>query len=106
MSKFCGMIGFFIETETRPGIWEQQITERKYIGEMKSIRSRVHGSAVNDDISVSNELSILADPFARENFAHIKYVTFMNAKWKVTSIEIEYPRLVVTVGGLYNEDTT
>lgn len=104
MAKFCGKIGFFTTIKTEPGIWEETIVERTYYGDLvRNSRTFQSSSGVNDDINVFNNISVIADPYANENFQHIKYVIFMGAKWKVTNIEVQYPRLILTTGGVYNE---
>lgn len=103
MAKFFGTIGFVEQAETAPGVWQDQITERKYYGDvLRNIRRTQSDNKVNDDINVSNEISIVADPFANQNFYSIRYVEFMGAKWKITNVEVQYPRLILTMGGLYN----
>ena len=104
MAKFCGVIGYAVTKETDPGIWEEQIVEVEYFGDVIRNSRRFSGSAkVNDDINISNQISIIADPFANNNFHAMKYVVFMGAKWKISEVTVQYPRLVLTIGGLYNE---
>ena len=104
MAKFCGLIGYAVTKETEPGIWEEQIVEVEYFGDVIRNSRRFSGSAkVNDDINISNQISIIADPFANNNFHAMKYVVFMGAKWKISEVTVQYPRLVLTIGGLYNE---
>lgn len=103
MAKFYGAIGYAVTEETTPGVWTESITERMYYGELvRNTRKLQTADQLNDNINVANEISILADPFAYENFHSMKYVEFMGAKWKVTSVEVQYPRLILTVGGVYN----
>ncbi len=103
MAKYYGKIGYSVTEETVPGIWEESVTERSYYGDLiKNTRRYQSADKVNDDLSISNEISILADPYAYENFHSMKYVEFMGAKWKVTNVEVQYPRLILTVGGVYN----
>ena len=86
-----------------PGVWEDKITERMYYCELvRNTRKLQSTDQLNDNINVANEISILADPFASENFHLMKYVGFMGAKWKISSVEVQYPRLILTVGGVYN----
>lgn len=104
MAKFCGVIGYVITKETEPGIYVEEIVESQYYGDViKNTRRLQEGSKVNDDITISNQVSIIADPFANNNFHAMRYVEFMGAKWKITNVEVQYPRLILTVGGLYNE---
>ena len=103
MSKWFGKIGYAATKETIPGVWEEVITEREYFGDVyRNTRKLQSASQVNDDINVSNEISIVADPFARDNFYSMRYVEFMGTKWKVSNIEVQYPRLNLTIGGVYN----
>lgn len=103
MPKFHGKVGYAILTETSPGIHEEVITEREYFGDIvKNTRGLRTANQVNDNVTISNEISIVADPYANENFHAIRYVEFMGNKWKVTNIIVSYPRLVMAVGELYN----
>lgn len=103
MAKYHGVIGYVQTVETSPGVWEEQITERTYYGELVRNTSRFQSAGqLNDDINIANEISIIADPFANENFHAIRYVEWMGAKWKATNVEVRYPRLVLTLGGVYN----
>jgi hypothetical protein len=104
MSKYYGAIGYVAEVETVPGVWETQVTEQMYYGEIIRNTRRLQSSdKLNDDITVSNEISIIGDPYAYQNFHNMKYVEFMGAKWKVASVEVQHPRLILTIGGLYND---
>ena len=103
MAKFYGKIGYINSVEVEPGVWENQVIERPYYGDLTRNSSRFQSSGgVNDDINISNTISIVADPFAYENFHHMRYVEFMGAKWKITNVEVQYPRLSLTIGGVYN----
>ena len=104
MAKFYGNIGYVTSKETEPGIWEDVVEEKPYCGDLTRNTSKYQTSGgVNDNINISNTISIVADPYAVENFQHMRYVVFMGAKWKITNVEVQYPRLTLTVGGLYNE---
>lgn len=103
MTKFYGAIGYEETVETKPGVYKEQITERQYYGNLiRNTRRLENPGQVNDNINIANELSIVADPYARENFHAMRYAEFMGAKWKITSVEVQYPRLILTIGGLYN----
>lgn len=105
MAKFCGKIGFALtkELEDQPGVWVDDIVEKSYTGDViRNIRRWDNSQYVNDNLNVNNSISIIADSFACENAHCIKYVTWMGAKWKVSSIEIQRPRLILTIGGVYN----
>ena len=103
MAKFYGVIGYADTVETDPGVWEEQITKRSYYGDLIRNTRRLESSGnLNDNINVSNEISIVADPFAIQNFHAMRYVEFQGAKWKITSVEVRHPRLILSVGGVYN----
>lgn len=103
MAKIYGVIGYAEQVETRPGIWEDQITERNYYGELIRNNRRLESSGtLNDDINISNDVSIIADPFAYQNFHTMKYFEFMGTKWKITTVDVQYPRLRLTLGGVYH----
>ena len=103
MAKFYGKIGYAETVETSPGVWTDQITERNYFGELvRNLRKFQTSDKLNDDINVANEISIVADQFANSNFHKMVYVEYMGAKWKVANVEVQYPRLILTVGGVYN----
>lgn len=103
MAKFFGSIGYAVTSETKSGVYEEQIIEREYFGDVnRNIRKLENGEHLNDDINVSNEISIVSDPFANENFYSMRYAEFMGTKWKITSVEVKYPRLILTLGGVYN----
>ena len=103
MAKYLGKIGFIETTETTPGIWEPSVTERHYYGELlRNSRRRDTPNNINDDLAISNEISILADPYAVNHFYSIEYIEFSDALWKVTNVEVQYPRLILTLGGVYN----
>ena len=108
MARFFGKVGFATVSEIRPGVWEDTIVERPYYGDIVR-NSRRHESGqdkVLDDINISNEFSIVADAYANENFHNIKYVEYMGTKWKVSTITVERPRLILSAGGVYNGPQT
>ena len=103
MAKFCGKVGFAITEETRPGVWTPTITEREYYGDVINDARRLQTiDQLNDDIVVSNRISIVIDAFANENFHSIRFVEYMGTVWKVTNAEVQRPRLILTLGGVYN----
>lgn len=93
MAKWFGKIGYAVTSETRPGIWEEVIVERNYYGDMiRNSRRLQSASQVNDDININNELSIISDPYAMNSFHAMRYAEFMGTKWKITNVEVQYPR--------------
>ena len=106
MPKFFGKVGFGMTQETSPGVWVDKITERDYRGDVTKMVRRLEGSEyLNDNLTVSNTISILADAFASENFFAIRYVQWAGARWKVSNVEVQRPRLILTLGEVYNGPT-
>ncbi len=107
MAKWYGKVGFSETTETSPGVWEEEITERPYYGDIVRNHKRWEsGENLNDNISLQNELSIVSDPYAVQNFHCIRYAEFMGTKWRVTAVDVQYPRLSLSLGGVYNGPQT
>lgn len=103
MAKFFGKIGYIETVETSPGVWTESIVEREYYGDIiRNTRRWDSSQYLNDNLSISNQISIVSDPYANENFHSMKYIEFMNAKWKITNVEVQFPRLILDVGGVYN----
>lgn len=105
MAKFYGKVGYIETAETPPGseIWEEVKTERCYYGDvLRNTKRWERGESLNDDLDVSNKISIVADPYAYQHFFAIRYVSWMGSLWKVTSVEVERPRLILSIGGVYN----
>ena len=103
MAKWYGKIGYIETVEVEPGTWEEQIIEHQYYGDVtRNTRVIQPSDGVNDNINISNNISIIADPYANQNFHNMKYAEFMGTNWKITNVEVQYPRLILTVGGVYN----
>lgn len=104
MARFYGPIGFAPKSvETSPGVWEEIEEARNYYGDMLMTDYRTQPTQdLNDDLKLSNRVSIVADPFALMNFSQIKYVEWMGTRWKVTNVEVQRPRIILSFGGVYN----
>lgn len=103
MAKWFGVVGFAETVETAPDIWTEQITKRSYYGDLLRNTRRLQASdQLNDNITIANEISIVSDPYANQHFHAIRYVEFAGTKWKVSNVEVLYPRLKLTLGGVYN----
>lgn len=104
MAKFHGPVGYAETVETSPGVWKDQITVRTYDGDVIRNTSKwsTSSDSTNDNLNIDNQISIVADPFAYQKFHLMKYVEFMGTKWKILSVEPKYPRLILTIGGVYN----
>ena len=103
MAKYYGKIGFIETLETSPGVWTEVKTERYYFGDVPQMtRRRDPSEYLNDDLKISNIVSIVSDPYADQHFHAMRYIDWMGALWKITSVEVQYPRLRLTIGGVYN----
>lgn len=103
MAKFSGTIGFIEDVETVPGVHEQDVVERPYKGDiLRDTQSWQDSEHLNDDFTIGNRFSIIADKYAYDNYPTIKFIKFDGVSWKVTMVEIKRPRLILTVRGVYN----
>jgi len=103
MAKFYGKIGYVETKEVKAGVWQEVVTEKQHSGEVLRNTGKWQTSGnINDDISVSNQFSIVADAFAYANFNMMRYIVWMGVPWKITNIELLRPRLTITIGGVYN----
>lgn len=108
MARFYGMVGFakseLRDPVNRPGSYKVVLTERPYYGDVMrhSRRWDQNGTAINDNLVLSNTISIVADDYANQNMGAMKYVRWRGERWQITNIEIQRPRLILTIGGVYN----
>ena len=106
MAKYYGAIGFrnTHEDPDSPGDWISEIVEKKYYGEViNNRRSWQSTDNLNDNITIKNDISIVADEYAYRNLHEICYVTWLGTKWRVSDIDVKYPRLNLSIGGVYND---
>lgn len=107
MAKFCGVVGYGTEKETSPGVYEPDIEERRYFGDvLRNAKRWENGEGLNDDLKITNRISIVADAYAYEHASAIRYVSWMGTKWKVSELDFQPPRIVMSIGGVWNGDET
>lgn len=105
MAKFCGAIGFASEEETSPSVYTEDIEERIYYGDViRSVRKWEGSEYLNDNFNIQNEISILADSFLMNHTHLMRYVSYLGTKWKISSCNMQYPRMILTIGGVYNAE--
>jgi hypothetical protein len=103
MAKFYGKIGYGETKETAPGVWTDEIVEYEYYGDIiRNTRRLQPGENLNNDLTVGNSISIVADAYANEHFFAIRYVEWAGTLWTVTEVEVQSPRLLLRLGGVYN----
>lgn len=103
MAKFFGPIGYAVTSEAAPGVWTDIVTEHNYYGDIiKTVSKIKEGDQVNDNLAIENRISIVADMFAYDNFQAMRYVKWMGVLWKITSVEVQRPRLILSIGTVYN----
>lgn len=106
MAKFFGSIGYGETQETVPGVWEDVIVEYQYYGDViRNTRKFTEGEGLNNDLSVGNSISIVADAYANEHFFAIRYIQWAGVLWTVSDVEVQSPRLLLRLGGVYNGPT-
>lgn len=104
MAKFQGLIGYIQTEETSPGVYTDVVTERPYKGDLlrNSQRWEASDERLNDDININNRFSIVADVYAYENMEYIRYIQWNGVKWRIKKFDVQRPRLILHVGGVYN----
>ena len=101
--RYFGKIGFALHVEAAPGVYVEKIVEKPYKGDvLRHSYSFQNGEGLNSDISISNELSIVADPFLLKNLGVIRYATWLDTRWQVSNADVERPRVTLSLGGVYN----
>ena len=108
MARFYGEIGYgnSVESPAGSGVWVDEITEYSYYGDViRNTRKLENGENLNNDISVGNSISIVADQYANEHFFAIRYIRWAGALWTVTNVEVKSPRLILSLGSVYNGPT-
>jgi hypothetical protein len=106
MAKFYGLIGYGFSEETVPGVWADVITEHMYVGDViRNSRKLQENENLNNDISVGNSISIVADAYANEHFFAIRYLRWAGTNWIVSNVDVQSPRLILRLGGVYNGPT-
>lgn len=107
MGKYYGRIGYGIveEDPDSPGVWKERLIWRNYYGDiLRTFKKTESTDKVNDNVNMTNEISIVSDPYAFRNIAHMHCIEYMGVLWKINSVEIQYPRLILSIGGLYNAE--
>lgn len=104
MAKFHGNIGFAEQYNSKPGVWSERIVEKEYYGDVPSnyFSARDTSETTNDELTLNNQISIVANKYAFENFQFMKYVVYKGVKWRITKVDVAYPRLILSIGGVYN----
>lgn len=108
MTRYFGKIGFATERETAPGVFREVVVDHEYYGTInRASRTLVQSPLSADfDVQPSNQIDILADAFASTNAFDIRYAEWQGVRWRVTNIEIQRPRLILTLGGVWNGETS
>ena len=107
MAMFYGKIGYALQEEGVAGVWDETITEKNYRGNVIRNNQRWQPTEnLNDDLTLNNQVSIIADSFALQNIGIMRYITWAGTSWKITNVDIQRPRLILTLGGVYNANAT
>ncbi len=102
-ARFYGKVGYGESVEKAAGVWEDVIVEYPYYGDvLRNTRKMQEGEKINNDLSVGNSISIVADAYANEHFFAIRYVEWAGTLWTVSDVDVQSPRLILRLGGIYN----
>lgn len=105
--KFYGNVGFAFQEETAPDVYQDTVTKRPYRGDVVRRRRKWNGGEnLTDEFDLDNEISIVADDYIRKHLSIIRFVEWMDCAWEVKSAEVQFPRIILTIGGVYNGDTS
>lgn len=103
MAKFYGPIGYAVSVQTAPGVWTDVITEHNYYGDFVKNTTRIkENENLNDNLVLDNRLSIVGTMYAYDNYQAMRYVKWMGALWKISSVDVQRPRLILSIGSVYN----
>lgn len=106
MAKYRGKVGYGLQNEISPGVYDIDILERSYYGDVdKDVAKWREGGGLHKDFTASNVISIVADPYAFEHYFAIRYVEWMGTLWEVSEVLVQRPRLTLRLGGIYNGPT-
>lgn len=107
MGKFFGKVGYVTQVDDGYGVYDDRVKLVSYYGEVTRNARRWEQSSeqLHDSLVLNNLISIMADDYAYEHFYEIRFVEYMGSFWKVTNIEIQRPRITLTLGGVYNGNT-
>lgn len=104
--KFSGKIGFWEkDIETKPGVYKSMIVEKAYVGDVmrSNRRFQTAQNQQNENLVISNQISVISDLYMQQNWGSIKYVLWNNVRFKVSSVDIgSFPRIILELGGVYN----
>lgn len=107
--RFHGPVGYAhdnVESFPGSGVWVDKVVEKNLYGNVtRNTRGIDTGDQVNPDVNVSNSISVVADAYAMEHFFKIRYVRWAGVLWNVTSVEVQSPRLILSLGSVYNGPT-
>lgn len=108
MARYYGEVGYGEPVQVRPGVWEDQITERSYRGEVKQNSRLVSiGDSIIGETRFQTTISILAgaEAFENEKYTAIRYIKWAGSVWTVTSVKVDRPRLILMLGEVYHGPT-
>lgn len=106
MAKYHGKVGFVTFSEQTPGVDVEVPVEREYFGDVyRNTKRWTKGADINPDLTINNQISIVADQYARDNLYAIRYVSWMGTRWAISNVDVQHPRLILTIGEVYNGPT-
>lgn len=102
MTRYSGLVGYGQQVEVEPGVWDTEDKEVMMKGDLLRQNANIQDSGINDKVSLNHRVSLIGDAYAFDNYYNMKWVTVNGFKWAVSAIELQRPRLIVTLGGIWN----
>lgn len=107
MAKFYGKIGFGVEREVSPGVYDYDIVEKPYFGEVvRDAYDSVGGTTVLGERKTANAFRIVGDGYSVDHFYDMKYIRWAGRYWEIRQVEVvSRPRMLIRIGGVWNGPT-
>lgn len=104
---FHDKVGFLLyDDNVQTGISKKVPVEKPYYGTvLEHSRRWSPNDHPNDDLTLANQIKITANGYAFKHIRYIAYVHYMGGYWKVDSIRVQSPNIILSIGGVWNGPT-
>lgn len=103
MTKYAGLVGYVVQEQTAPSVWTPVETPKRMKGDIiRQSASTQNDDKVNSDITLNHRVSLIGDAYAFSSYFNIRWIEIDGHKWEVTNVEVQRPRIIVSLGGPWN----